>query len=353
MNAFSASQAVWPALERTARTLFRPFQWAAFLKCAALATLTEGILVSFRFSVSTELPLDIRSIDPAALLAPEFISFTVLAAALVLYLVFLFIYVVIRLRFVFFHCLLHQTREIAPAWDLYRIPAMRLFKASLLVGLLLLLLAALAVGAIVLAVVVLFSSPTDEGKLDPGNFLILFFPCMGIALALLLAIVAAEVALHDFVLPHMALENATFREAWTAVRLRIRAQRDTFVSYFILRLLLPFLAVVVLIAIGSLLSWIVFGVLSMSAAGFNALLEDLTGVGAILRIAMQVLFLLLGLAAGSVLAFALGGPVAVYTRSYALLFYGGHYKPLGDILFPPPATSSISAGTFPAPPVSK
>jgi len=336
MQAVSASQAVWPAIERTYRCLFRPFQWAAFLKCAALATVTEGVLVSFRFSVSTELPFDLRSIDPATLLAPEFVSFTLLAVAVAIFLFFLSIYIVIRLRFVFFHCLLHETREIGPAWDLYRVPAMRLFKASLLVGLVLLLLAALAVGAIVLAVVVLFSSPTDEGKLDPGNFLILFFPCMGIVLGLCLALVTAEVALHDFILPHLALENATVREAWAAVRLRIRTHRDTFLSYFVLRLLLPFLAVVVLVIAGSILSWIVFGVLGMSAAGFNAMLEDLTGIGACFRIALQALFILLGLAAGSLLAFALGGPLAVYTRGYALHYYGGHYKPLGDVLSPPP-----------------
>ena len=198
-------------------------------------------------------------------------------------------------------------------------------------------------GAIVLAVVVLFSSPTDEGKLDPGNFLILFFPCLGIVLALLLAALAAEVVLHDFILPRMALENATFREAWTAVRHQIRAHRGTFLSYFILRLLLPFLAVVVLIITGSILTWIVFGVLGMSAAGFNAMLEDAAGWAAYLRMALQLLFILLGLGMGSVLAISLGGPLAIYIRSYALLYYGGHYKPLGDILFPPSAPPPLAS----------
>jgi hypothetical protein len=191
--------------------------------------------------------------------------------------------------------------------------------------------------------VVLFSSPTDEGKLDPGDFLILFFPCMCIVLGLFLALVTAEVVLHDFILPHMALENATVREAWAAVRPRIRAHRDTFLSYFILRLLLPFLAVVVLVIAGSILSWAVFGVLGMSAAGFNAMLEDLTGIGAYFRIAFHVLFILLGVVAGSLLAFGLGGPLAVYIRSYALHYYGGHYKPLGDTLLPPAAPSPATA----------
>jgi hypothetical protein len=338
MNAFSASQAVWPAIERTYRCLFRPFQWAAFLKTTALATVTEGILVSFRFTVSNELPFDIRPIDPALLLAPEFVSFTMLAVAVAIFLGFLSIYAVIRLRFVFFHCLLHETREIGPAWDLYRVPAMRLFKASLLVALFLLILAGLAVGVVVLGVITVLTARTEEGLLDPGNFLIVFFPCLGIALALVVTAVLAEVILHDLILPHMALENLTVREAWAAVRQRIRTHRDTFLSYFILRLLLPFLAIVILVIAASILNWIVFGVLGMSAAGFNAMLEDATGAGAYFRIAVQGLFILLGLGAGSLLAVVLGGPLAVYIRGYALVYYGGHYKPLGDILFPPPET---------------
>ena len=339
MHTISASQAVWPALQRTWRCLISPFDRAAFLKLAFIATLTEGTIVSFRFSVSNELPFDLPSIAPATLFEPEFISFTLLALALAVFLFFLAIYIVVRLRFAFFHCLLFETKQIGPGWDLYRIPAMRLFKATLAVGLLLLILAALAVGLVALAVVVLFTARTEEGKLDPGNFLILFFPCIGFALALIAAALTAEVTLHDFILPHMALDNATFGEAWAAVRQRFRGHRDTFLSYIALRLLLPFLATVVLVIAGLIVQWMVFGVLGMSAAGFNAMLEDATGWGAGVGILLQILFMLLGIGLGAVLAISLGGPLAVFTRSYALHYYAGHYKPLADRLNPPPTPS--------------
>ncbi len=338
MNKFSASKATWPAIERTYSYLFRPFQLAAFLKLGAVATLTEGVLVSFRFHVSSEFPFDVPSMNSATLFAPEFISFTLLAIAVAVFLFLFTIYIVVRLRFALFTCLLHGTKEIGPAWDLYRVPAMRLFKASLLVGFTLLVFTGMVIGAVVLAIVTLFASRTQEGLLDPGNFLILFFPCLTLALALCLAALAAEVVMHDLILPHMALDNATFQEAFAAVRLRIRAHRDTFLSYFILRLLLPFLAVVILVIAGSIAGWAVFGLLDMSAAGFNAMLEDATGWVTYLHIGLQILFILLGLGLGSVLAICLGGPLAVYIRSYALHYYGGHYKALGDLLIlQPPA----------------
>jgi hypothetical protein len=130
----------------------------------------------------------------------------------------------------------------------------------------------------------------------------------------------------------MALENATFGEAWRQVRSRMRAHRETFVSYFILRLLLPAMAAAVLGIAAMILLKITLGILGLSAAGFNAMLEDATGAGAFIRIALNVLFALLGLAIGSSVAIVLGGPLAVYIRHYALLFYGGHYKPLGELL---------------------
>ena len=96
----------------------------------------------------------------------------------------------------------------------------------------------------------------------------------------------------------MALENATFREAWTTVRRTISANREAFFSYFVLRLLLPLIATVVLFVAASIVLLIVFGILGMSAAGFNAMLEDATGAGAYFLMGLNTLFVLLGLGIG-------------------------------------------------------
>jgi len=41
----------------------------------------------------------------------------------------------------------------------------------------------------------------------------------------------------------------------------------------------------------------------------------------------------------------LGGPVSTGLREYALMFYGGRYQALGDVLYPPAAPA---AGTGPS-----
>jgi len=336
MTVYSASAAIWPALERTYSYLFRAFKWETFLKLATVATISEGFIVSFRFSVPNAFPLDV---DTAALksflLAPEFLPVTILGAIAMFLIGVYCVFLVTRIRFGFIHCLIHQTRELRTASNLYADEAERFFTASMLVWLAFLVLTVLAFVAFFVASYVVIASPTPEGKLDPGNFLILFFPCIGIAFALILAVCAAQVVLNDFILPHMAIEGAPFSRAWAEVRVRIAANRETFLSFFILRLAMPLIAGMILGFIAWVLGLIVFGILGMSAAGFIAMLDGTTGVRAILLTAIEWLFVPLGLGAGWVIAVSFGGPLGVFMRSYALFFYGGHYKALGNLLSPP------------------
>ncbi|HEY1902370.1 MAG TPA: hypothetical protein VGG56_08080 [Terracidiphilus sp.] len=341
MKVFSASEAIRPALARTYDYLFRTFQWETFLKLAAVATLSEGFIVSFKFFVPNTFPFDVNTAAlKSFLLAPAFLPVTILGAAAILLLGLYCLYLITRLRFGFIHCLIHQTREIRAASKLYSVEAESFFTACVLVWLTLFVLGLLAIALFVVAAYGVIATPTPEGKLDPGSFFILFFPCLGIAFALILAACVAQVALNDFILPHMAIEGASFRNAWTAARTRIAANRETFFSYFILRLGMPLAAGLVLGFAAWVLGLIVFGILGMSAAGFTAMLDGTTDARAYLLIAAQLLFILLGLGAGSVLAIASGGPIGVFTRSYALFFYGGHYKALGNLLNPPDAPAA-------------
>jgi len=57
-------------------------------------------------------------------------------------------------------------------------------------------------------------------------------------------------------------------------------------------------------------------------------------VRAYMLISARVVFILLGLGAGVVLAAIFSGPINVFIRSYALFYYGGHYKALGNLLEP-------------------
>jgi hypothetical protein len=127
--------------------------------------------------------------------------------------------------------------------------------------------------------------------------------------------------------------------------MRIAANRETFLSFFILRLAMPLLLGIVSAVPAWLSGLVVFGVLGMSAAGFTAMLDGAGGMRAHLLTVIQSLFVLLGLGAGLVIAVCFGGPLGVFMRSYALIFYGGHYKALGNLLDPPaPPTQVVEAG---------
>jgi len=339
MIALSSSQALWPAAIRTWRYFLRPLNREGFLRICAVAAFTECILVSFRFVVWNALPFDRSSLRLSdltdllpGLVAPEYVTFTVLAVVTLLVLFLFGLYLLIHLRFVLFHCLLHRTTNLREAWNLYRTAAARLYRANLLVLLAILALFALVVGGIAVVVFSVLTLRTPDGKLDPGVFLILFLPLVGFTALGLLTSLIVEFAIHDFILPHMALEGATFREAWRSARRAIAADKDAFVSWFILRLGVPLVAVTVMVIVALLPCAILFRVLENSAAGFNAMLEDSTGFLAVIRALLNVAFVALGLGVGSAIAAILGGPVGVFIRYQALCFYASRYPALGKII---------------------
>lgn len=337
MRVFSASEAVSPAIERTKRYLFRPFEWGTYLKLAAVACITEGISLNFNYSF----PGGSSSTTDSTSLPMSSISggwIVLIAAAIVLAMVIgiILFYLVTRLRFAFFHCLVHQTKEIRPGWGMYRAQSMRFFWASLVVGLILAGIFVLAILPFAFAIYGDVQSSSARGQFDPSSFLLMLLPLMGIVLLLCLIGYAVDVVLHDFMLPHMALENLSFGQAWKAVRPRIAAEMSPFAAYFFLRLVLLIVAEIAVFLIPAIPLLMILGIVAMSAYGFNSVLEDATGVLAFLRVGLDVLFAIVGVGLVLVVAFSLGGPVAAWLRNYALLFYGGRYRVLGDILYPPP-----------------
>jgi hypothetical protein len=94
------------------------------------------------------------------------------------------------------------------------------------------------------------------------------------------------------------------------------------------------------LALGAWLAGLtVFAVLNVSVAGFNTLLGGAYALRVYFLPLIRSLFLLFGVVAGCVLAACFGAPLSVFSRSYALFFYGGHYRALGNLLEPevPPA----------------
>jgi hypothetical protein len=336
MNLYSATQAISPAIERTKNYLFRPFKWSTYLKLSVVACLTEGGSSSFNFNFpSGNHTSSSISSFPSFNLSSEVIALIVIGVLICIAIGIYLSYLICRLRFAYFHCLAHQTKEIRPGWRQYRTQGMRYFIASLIIGLTFLIVLILVALPFVFGFLRLYQSSQAGGSFNVGGFFLLLLPLFGIIFCLCLAAYAVNAALHDFILPHMALENLTVLQSWAAAKPRIGAEKGSFALYLLMRALVPMAAYIAAFIVMIIPLLIVVGILVLTGVGLHAAFEGATGVIAFIGIFIEVVLGLIGLAFALLLGFGLGGPIATWIRNYALLFYGGRYQALGDILSPP------------------
>ncbi len=340
MPSISAANAVSPAIQRTREFLFKPFNWGTYLKLGLVAIITEGSSGSLNSgshgsSSSGHAPnLDVPFHAPFHL-APQWIA--VIAAALLLALLvsLLILYLVTRLRFAFFHCLIHNTREIRPGWWLYGAQAWRFFGLNVAVGLCFLLgLAAIAL-PFFSGFVRLYQEHQQTGNLDTGLLLSLVLPLIPILMLVALFGIMTDIILRDWMMPHIALDDATAGEAWAQVWARIRAEKRQFFAYVLLRLVLPVLAMIALFVLLIIPGLVLAGSLAAVELGLHSAFADATGASALVGVMLEVFFGVLAVGFALLASICLGGPISTAKREYALVFYGGRYRALGEILYPP------------------
>lgn len=334
MFPISAADAISPAVRRTRDFLFRPFRPGTYVKLCLVALLTEGIGGNFSSHggrASNRAP----SLSSPFALTPESIAALVAVSLLLVLLVLFLYYLVTRLRFAYFHCLIHNTREIRPGWHLYRAQAVRFFWLNLVVGCCFLLLVALVALPFAAGFWGLFRNLAAGGHPDVGSILALVLPLVPIILLVVLAAFAVDVVLRDFVLPHYALENATAGQAWAAVWARIRAEKVPFFHYALLRVVLPLVALIALFIVLILPTIVFVALVAAIEVGIHAAFSGASGAAAGMGIILGVLVGVVAFAVAVLVWIGFGGPVSTAIREYALLFYGGRYQPLGNILSPP------------------
>jgi hypothetical protein len=255
---------------------------------------------------------------------------------LVILLGFFIFYLITRLRFAYFHCLIHNIREIRPGWHLHRSPAVRFFWMNIVVGLCFLLLALLIVLPFGAAFWRLFRGIPQGGHPNLGALFALLLPLIPIILLLVLLAIAVDLVLRDFLLPHYALENATAGQAWSAVWARIMTEKGSFFVYALLRVLLPIVAMIGLFIVLIIPAIIFFVIVIAVEVGVHAAFSGATGGAQFLGIFIEVLIGFVAFVIAALVGICVGGPLSTAVREYALVFYGGRYQPLGDILYPPP-----------------
>ena len=343
MQAFSAADLISPAIKRTKWFLFEPFRLSTFLKLCLVAVLTEGgssgnfsIPGNRQASTSTSTGSTVPGISAHNFgLSPMRIALIAAIIVISIGLVLVIAYLITRLRFSLFHCLVSGTREIRPGWQLYDAQSWRFFLLSIAVGFIFFFAIVIIAIPFLLGFYRLFRSAHAGAHLNFAEIFGLILPLIPIIILIVLVALAIHVILHDLMLPHIALENASAGEAWRQARMRIAAEKGGFLLYAFLRILLPIAATIgamIVLAIPAVLCALVLGA---PVAWWTALTASATGLSKLLFILLISLVVLIAATVVILLGLCIGGPIGIAARNYALLFYGGRYQVLGDLLSPP------------------
>ena len=159
---------------------------------------------------------------------------------------------------------------------------------------------------------------------------------------------ALDIILRDWMLPHIALEDASASEAWSSVWARIKAEKGQFFVYALLRLILPVIASIAIFMILLIPGLVLAGAVAGVEFGIHAAFANSTGSASVAGIMLQVFFGLVAFGFALLASICLGGPLSTGVREYAILFYGGRYQVLGDLLYPQPLPPSTLPAGVPA-----
>lgn len=340
MRAISAADAVSLAVQRTRDFLFRPFNWGSYLKLGLVAIITEGLFSnpsssSHNGQSSGHSGGQGPDIFPLLHFPTQWIVIAIFALALAAVVFLTVFYLVTRLRFAYFHCLIHNTRGIGPGWLFYRDQAWRFFLLNVGVGICYLLLMVAAALPFISGFVRLFHQTQQAGHPDFGLLLSLLLPLVPLLLLFFFVGVLSDVVLRDWMLPHYALDNATAGEAWSRVWAAFSAEKVQFIVYAVLRLILPTLALIGVFMLMLIPGLALGGSLAAVEFGLHSAFADASGASALVGVLLEVFFGVLAFGFAVLAAICVGGPVSTAIREYAIVFYGGRYPALGNILYPP------------------
>jgi len=350
MQPISAVDSVSLAIRRTREFLFRPFKWSTYLKLGLVAIITEGLGSNFHSSSphvdhggghrEWHGPASFPAFHPT----PEMIAMGVAALLLAIILSVFIFYLITRLRFAFFHSLTRSVKEIAPGWRLYRDQASRFFWLNIVVGICFMVLLILVALPFAAGFWRLFQANQQGGHFDWGLFLGLILPLIPVILLMVVAAFLSDLILRDWMMPHIALENATAGEAWRQVRAHIKAEKRQFIVYAILRVILPTIAAIAAIIVLVIPGLLMAGTIAAMEWGIHSAFSGSTGSSWLVGVALEVFFGLVAFGFALLASICVGGPLSTGVREYALIFYGGRYKALGDILYPSQAIAGGSSG---------
>jgi hypothetical protein len=349
MSSISAADSVSFAIRRTRDFLFRPFRWGTYLKLGLVALITEGIGSNSHFNNSHSSSHGARvypqgpEIDSLRDIKPEWIVMIAVGLLLVMLISIVIFYLVTRLRFAFFNCLVKNTTQIGPGWRLYSSQATRFFWLNLVIGIFSFLLVILIFLPFAAGFWRVFHSMPPGGQPDWAMLIALVLPLIPIIFLLALAAFVADILLRDFMLPHFALDNATAGEAFSRVWTSFKAEKRQFFVYAVFRVILPIIAAIGVFAVLLLPGLFVAGAIAVIEYALHSTFSGSTGSAWVIGVIFQVFFGVVAFGFALLAGICIGGPLSTGIREYALIFYGGRYPALGNLLYPPPPATMMGS----------
>ena len=242
-------------------------------------------------------------------------------------------YIGARLEFALFDIVLFKARFVAPLWRKYgrhTLPWAGLKIAfatviSTIIGFPLALWTARSIS--------LF--PTQSGQPASPELVGSFFLMWTISMLWIIFFLLCSSLLGDFILPYIALEDATIRNAVRSFAGLIKVEQGQLIAFAFLKVVLAivgFIALEIVTLIVELVAFIPLGLI-----GFVGwlLLHSLGEIGKVLMAAGCVVLYLVGMTFIFYFLTGIQGCVLTFFQAYGLYFLGGRYPRLGDILEPP------------------
>lgn len=335
MQPLAPLDAIAPAISRARNLLLHDFRLGRFLKVALVAALAEGMGVSsFNINAPFRGPIGgggHRTGIPQ--ITPEQVHMLILvaigAAMILIPLALVLMYLSARFTLVTFDMVLLQRPFVRPGWEALRRAGNRFFGLRILLALL---------GLCVLLACFVALFPGLRIAIHGGGWSHLLGTALAIApffLLYILAMLLFQCFVATAVVPRMALEDDSISDSiadgWRALRNNI----GSFLVYFLLRgaisLAIVFVSIIALVisvvVLALLLGIIVFALYHFLWSGGLGAKAVVIAVGVLLGLALFLVYM------AAIIAVA--GFRNVFRQAYALLYYGGHYEPLGKILAPP------------------
>jgi hypothetical protein len=328
MRPLSAAEAISPAIDRTKAILFQPFRGGRSWKLAATAYLSAMGLIF----IPTPLILlfsPAHANGAAGAISRLFAAGFGIAFSAIM---FLFFYIGSRLQFVLFAIVLERKEMVAPLWARYGASTWRWLGLKLL----------LCVAACIVSgvpMVYFFRSFVANMAIQPGQppspeflgSILMFYAAIVIPILLLMLLSSL---LSDFVLPSIALEDATLSNALGRFFQLIKTEPLPVLAFLAFKILLAIagmIAVEITILIAEIVCAIPLGLLAF--LGWF-LFRSSGPVGHALIVAGGITLMLILIAFLFYLMFFVLGCLHTFFQAYALYFLGGRYPLLGNLLEP-------------------